>query len=271
MKHAFDRSIPRYWFAGSPLASHLANGVNLLFPAGERFFIRSVKHYLDDIRDDPELLARVRAFFGQEGHHAREHERWFAVLEAQGYDIRGFLARYERWTSAFEQFMSPELRLAVTAACEHFTAIMAERALTGGFIELSAHPTLAALLMWHAAEEIEHKSVAYDVLQRVAPDYWLRVRGLLIATALLMGWWRLATAMLLQQDGIDRRERLAQAKALRAQHRAALAERGVAGRAHLGRDVFWRGIREYVRRDFHPDQRDNYHLAEDYLERRAQS
>ena len=29
--------------------------------------------------------------------------------------------------------------------------------------------------------------------------------------------------------------------------------------------VFLRGIREYARRDFHPSQNDNYHLAREYL------
>jgi predicted metal-dependent hydrolase len=37
----------------------------------------------------------------------------------------------------------------------------------------------------------------------------------------------------------------------------------VEGRA---RSVFGRGIREYLRRDFHPRQNDNYELARAYLE-----
>ena len=45
--------IPRHWFGGNALATHLVNGVNLLFPAGERFFVRSVRHYLDKLEDDP--------------------------------------------------------------------------------------------------------------------------------------------------------------------------------------------------------------------------
>ena len=32
------------------------------------------------------------------------------------------------------------------------------------------------------------------------------------------------------------------------------------------RGVFGRGIREYLRRDFHPKQNDNYHLAKQFLE-----
>ena len=41
----------------------------------ERFFVRSVRHYLDRIEDADER-ADVRGFFGQEGRHAAEHERY---------------------------------------------------------------------------------------------------------------------------------------------------------------------------------------------------
>lgn len=271
MKHAFDESIPKHWFGGNAVASHLVNGVNLLFPRGERFFIRSVKHFLDDIRDDSEMVERVRAFFGQEGHHAREHERWFEVLQAQGYDIDDFLDRYERWSVVIERAMSPELRLAVTAASEHFTAIMAEAALTVGFLEAVAHPTLTQLLLWHASEEIEHKSVAYDVLQKVNPSYSLRVRGLVVATVVLGGWWLTATRSLLRQDGLSFREQRAQMRSARAFRRRLQLELGKKPMPDLLHGVFLRGIREYLRRDFHPDDNDNYHLAERYLAKRERA
>ena len=73
------------------VATHIANGVNLLFPAGERFFVRSVKHYLDRIEDE-HLKERVRGFFGQEGRHAKEHDVFNRILEEQGYDVDRFLA-----------------------------------------------------------------------------------------------------------------------------------------------------------------------------------
>lgn len=249
----FDGSLPRHWLGGSALATHLANGVNLLFPAGERFFVRSVRRYLDRLADDPELRAAVRAFGQQEGLHAQAHERMFAELEAQGLRVQPFLRAYEKVAyGVIEPLASEKLRLSTTAACEHFTAIMAENFLREGLAD-AMPPIMRDLFRWHAAEEIEHRSVAFEVLQRVDPGYGLRVAGLAMATACLGGFW--IAAML----------------ALLAQEEAPLAElrRGrVALKDHnpFGRRVFGRGIRDYLRRDFHPSQATHLDdLAEEVL------
>jgi predicted metal-dependent hydrolase len=251
----FDfESVPRHWFAGLPFPTQMANGVNLLFPAGERFFVRSVRRYLDRI-DDETLRAQVKAFFAQEGQHANSHEKFFRAMEAHGYRVRPFLGMYEFIAyRVIEPMSPPQLRLAATAALEHYTAIMAEGALRERMLDF-AHPTMAALLMWHAAEEIEHKAVAFDVLQHVNPSYALRMAGLVMATVTLGGFWAAATAMLLAQD-----RRSGEKNVMR---RAAQLQREIP----LHRRVFLRGIREYVRRDFHPSQNDNYALAREYLER----
>ena len=253
LDHDFSE-VPRYWFFGSALATHLANGVNLLFPDGERFFIRSVKHYLDQI-DDPELEKRARAFFGQEGAHGHAHETAFAILQRQGYEIDGWLTWYRKL--AFEQLVKtvpPVMRLSVTVALEHFTATMAEQGLSSGFLE-QADPAMSKLLRWHACEEIEHKSVAFDVLQHVDPRYHVRVAGMVIATLALFGFWRSATKHLLDQDLAAGR---VDDKRLRRERREANAK---------GHNRAWlpRAIAAYLRPSFHPDDHDNYELARRYL------
>jgi uncharacterized protein len=250
MSFDFD-GVPRHWFDDSAFVTHVANGLNLVFPAGERFFIRSVKHFLDRI-DDPELADRVRGFFGQEGRHGFEHERAFEMLERQGYEVRRYLAWYERWAFGWlEPRVPPNLRLSVTVALEHFTATLAERGLTTDLLDL-AHPTMRDLLRWHAAEEIEHKSVAFDVLQRVDPRYGVRVTGLVIATVGLLFFWRAGTRMLIAQEPVAVRRRLR-------------SERKAARRRGHDDGFLARAIASYLRPGFHPDQHDNSGLARRYL------
>lgn len=244
--------VPRHWFFGSVLISHRVNALNLLFPAGERFFVRSVKHYLPRITD-PALRARVRAFFGQEGSHGHEHERAFEILEQQGFEIRRWLRWYERFAfGRLEKIAPPILRLSTTVALEHFTAALAEVTLTRNLLD-HAHPQMQALLRWHSAEELEHKSVAFDVLQEVNPRYWVRVLGLVIAFATLMGFWESGTRMLLRQEPGVTKEQL----------RRELEEARARGQDRM---AIFRAILPYLRPGFHPDQKDTDALARRYLE-----
>ena len=247
-------SVPKHWFAGLAVPTQITNGVNLLFPVGERFFVRSVYHYLEQI-DDPELRAAIKGFGGQEGRHARSHEDYFATMRGHGYEIDRFLKVYQ-WisTTLLERIAPPSLRLAATAAAEHYTAIMA--AGTAADVPLAdAHPAMRQLLYWHAAEELEHKSVAFDVLQQVNSSYALRMAGLALSTAMLAGMWMTATMYLLAQDRITPWAALRTLREMQRQHQG----------EPIFRRVFVNGIRDYLRRDFHPDQDDNYHLAKELL------
>lgn len=250
------RAVPRHWLAGNAAATAVANGVNLLFPHGERFFVRSVKHFLDQI-DDPELRAAVKGFFGQEGRHAHAHDRFNAILRAQGFEVDRFLAGYQRLASWLEAHTPARLNLAVTAACEHFTAILAEGAFTRNILDHAA-PEMRELLAWHAAEELEHKAVAFDVLKAVDPSYALRIAGLAYATAVLGGFWLWAALSLLRQEQLP--------------PRAALRELGrMPARDPVVRRVFLRGIRQYLARDFHPDHNQTERIASDWMAARGMS
>lgn len=262
----FDASIPKRWLADSATATHLSNGVNLLFPFGERFFVRSVRHYLEQLhaQGENELVAQIRGFFGQEGRHAREHERFFEILRSQGYELDDFLARFEESFTRLEHMFPPVFRLAATAAGEHFTALMAANAFRDRAFFDHAHPIMRDLMLWHAAEEIEHKAVAFDVLTRVVPNpaarYAVRTFSMAVASAFLVYWWIEGTRTLAKQDGITWKEFREDGERVQALRR----KLGI-GERHIARDVFLRGIVSYLRPGFHPWDEDDSALAEAFL------
>ncbi len=247
----FDVSVPRWWFHSNPVLTHVANGLHLVFPEGERFFCRSVAHYLDQLQD-PALKERAKGFFAQEVKHGAEHTRSFKMLEQQGYDVRSFLDFYEKTAPKIEAMFPPNLRLSVTVALEHMTATLAEMALTDKFLD-GAHEQMARLLRWHAAEEIEHKAVAFDVLAEVDPRYWVRAAGMFLGLAFLFTFWGIGTQKLMRQEKLER-------GAFRQFRRQAQAMR-----KHRLRNAVVKAVVEYLRPGFHPNQNDNWALARNYL------
>ena len=65
--------IPKHYAAeGDLIMSHVVAVLSATFPDGEDFFVRSVRHYRDQLTD-PELKRQVAGFIGQESVHGREH------------------------------------------------------------------------------------------------------------------------------------------------------------------------------------------------------
>ena len=186
IRFGLSDEIPRYWFDGDPAKTHFMNALSTTFPEGEAFFVRSVLHYRDRI-ESPELKAQVARFAGQEGTHAREHSAHVDLLVKQGY---GGIAKINAQADREGRFFNrkfPLASLAMTAALEHLTAIMANRALCDPDYWCGPMDAeMAPLWQWHAIEEAEHKAVAFDVLQLVSGSHALRVIALVFAA---LGLW----------------------------------------------------------------------------------
>ncbi len=187
----FDLSpeIPIDWHGGRKAISIFFDGLSVFFPAGERFFIASVRAHQDCVRDDG-LAEQVRAFCGQEGMHTREHIRYNERLREFGYPVEDMERRVEALLRRVSEEVPVRRQLAVTCALEHFTALMARSLLGDERVLAGADPDMAALWRWHAAEESEHKAVAFDVFEAAGGTYFERVSALIGTT--LIFWTKIA-------------------------------------------------------------------------------
>jgi uncharacterized protein len=230
---------------------HFFNGLSITFPAGERFFIDSVRRFQGEITD-PKLREDIRGFAGQEGIHGREHEHFNRWLGERGYPVEA-MERMIEWGIRLDRRWPAKWQLAMTCALEHFTAIFADVILRDPRMLEGAHPAVVPLWKWHAIEETEHKAVAYDVYQAVAPGlggYVRRVTMMAIVTLLFIVQIVVNQSWLLRHDG----------KLWK------LRERRNAFRYFWKKPGLMRkGMRHYLayyRRDFHPWQLDNSALVE---------
>ena len=192
--------VPRHWHGGRRSVTAFFDNLSIFFPVGERFFVRSVRAYERRVTD-ASLRAAVRAFCGQEGIHGREHVRYNEMLEAQGYPVRAMEARVTRLLGLVTRVTPRRSQLAVTCALEHFTALMGEMILADPRSLEGADPTMAALWRWHAAEENEHKAVAFDVFVAAGGTYAERVVAMAFASAIFWAKVFEHQARMMKADG----------------------------------------------------------------------
>jgi predicted metal-dependent hydrolase len=204
-KFVRERRPARWWNGGDPAATALYNALSATFPEGEAFFVESVRRYRDDA--PPKLAQEIQAFTTQEAIHSREHAEFNKAAVEAGYDLAPLEQRVH-WRLGLVKERPPIAALAATMALEHFTAILAHELLKDPRHLDRAEPESAALWKWHAAEEIEHKGVAYDTWRHATRDWpgskrWkVKARVMLLVTRNFIVDRTLGALELLRQDGI---------------------------------------------------------------------
>ncbi len=167
-----EAATPRLWHGGRLEATAIYNALSTTFPAGEAFFVESVRAFRDGT---PQKLAEeIKAFTTQEAIHSREHDAFNRRAADAGYDLSRLEAQVEK-RLAVTRGRPPAVSLAATMALEHFTAILAHQLLANPKHLRGAESETADLWRWHACEEIEHKGVAYDTWLHATRD-WTRAK-----------------------------------------------------------------------------------------------
>lgn len=235
----------RHWYGGDAFLSQYHNALSMSFPVGEQSFIDAVRDCAKLLPQTPghALLREAAAqFIGQEATHRHIHALYNAHLETQG-----LVNRWQHWATARIDYAKkrgaqPIHFLAVTAAYEHLTAVLADYLLRHNDTLDSADPKMQTLWRWHAAEETEHRAVAYDLYQALKGSYRWRIRWYLYAVFVFSVDSTCQTVLNLWHDGT-------------------LFRPGTwwsAAKFFWGRNgAAWhcaKPLLAYFRRDFHPDQ-----------------
>jgi predicted metal-dependent hydrolase len=85
-----EREIPARWFAGDAFRTAHFDALSMSFPAGEQFFIDSVRagHRALPAEARAAFAEEVQGFIGQEAAHRRVHGLFNAHLAARGLENR---------------------------------------------------------------------------------------------------------------------------------------------------------------------------------------
>jgi len=264
----FDWSnTPLHWVPDDPFSTHVINVLHLLLPAGERWFL-DVVNKAQPLVDDEELRATIKPFVQQESWHAWAHTVVLQHLAENGIDTTAYTAMLDKW---FGRILSdhpswpPRMqrwwlnrRLAVVAAIEHFTCVMGRWILENeGLERAGADPVMLDLLRWHGAEEVEHRSLVWDVHANVSGSHTQRVTGMLEVVCTLTLWWVAGIRYLMRHDPTLHRAK----PRLRDWARAVRQDR------LPGPGTLYGSVPRYLRRSHHPRQEASTENALAYLER----
>ena len=157
----------------------------------------------------------MQAFIKQEAVHSRAHhdsiESYLKRIGVSG----GAFERHN--TVLFDRFLDSKpfgrevppalqrrwlvFRVGAVAAIEHFTAALGTFVIEAESWERSgADPVVADLFRWHGAEEIEHRSVAYDLYRHLGGRWPMRALLMAIVMPTLLQRMAAGTGWLMQQD-----------------------------------------------------------------------
>ena len=181
------------------MATHTLNVLHLLLPAGEEFFVEVFKNALPLIKDD-QLRLDVQGFIGQEAMHSQAHSGVLEHFAAEGIDVTPFTGQVG-WL--FQKLLGDRPRMSTRrrrswlleqvsfiAAIEHYTAVLGEWILDSPQLDVvGTDPVMLDMLRWHGAEEVEHKSVAFDTMKHLRAGYFRQVRAQLAVTPVLLLLW----------------------------------------------------------------------------------
>ena len=187
----------------------------MILPAGEFWFCRLYNKVLPQITDE-KLKEDVRAFIRQEAMHAQAHssanKEYLTVRNIdiqRNLDIMELLFTKVLADKPFTVVPVPGplehqwdlFRLGIVATVEHMTCVLGKYVLYNKkWAELGADANMLDLVKWHGAEEIEHRTVAFDLYRHLGGGYISRYYQSVIVIAAVLGLWVDGAAHIMGQD-----------------------------------------------------------------------
>jgi len=170
----------KYWHSGSDIKTYHFNALAIFLPQLEKMLVLSLKKARQEVHS-PTLKSEVASLVAQEAIHGRAFANYCQQIVFTQYAcpkhyslwfFRGLAGLLNRFSSTFHYSLS--------AAGEHFTAIAADLFLRNPKWFKDVPPAHSAIWRWHCIEEIEHKSVAFDVFEETNGRYFIRIIGMLM-------------------------------------------------------------------------------------------
>lgn len=177
MDFGFTADMDRVFVKDDPEMSFMFLGAWIMLPYLEPYLIRTMRQALPNIRE-PKLAEELKRFCAQEGEHFKQHAKANDIIRSlnPAYEaLRPLEAKLDAEYKAFSKDKPLKFNLAYAEGFESMTSAMSRAQLEVGLYDRTDSP-LAQLGKWHVMEELEHRSVAFDVYEHVVGSWFYRMR-----------------------------------------------------------------------------------------------
>lgn len=198
----FSRALP-HWSPAEPEFSQRQNAASTVLPHLEPYLNKVMRRASEQLgSDDQQLKDDIAVFIKQEANHYKQHQVYNETLYAQGYEgLKELEAKLHEDYRQFLDERSLKFNLAYSEGFESSGIVVAEYMFKHADRWLEgADESVKTLWLWHLAEEYEHRTVCYDVYQRLHGSYFYRIYGLLYAMVHLFSYGGRVGRYLIDQD-----------------------------------------------------------------------
>lgn len=214
---SFSQQRALFWNKKRPEFSQIVNAASLAMPYLEPYLIKTMRQARPLI-SNPDLVRDLDLYCAQESAHYRQHRRFNdelkAILPETVSALEKRLDEDYAWLGANR---SLRFNLAYAEGFESMALAIGHLLIKDrDFLFGGSNTEVASLVLWHFAEEIEHKAVTYDVFEHVSGSAFWRFVGLFYATGHIFWRTRAGYQAFLKAEGLwtNWRSRLALARVL---------------------------------------------------------
>lgn len=191
MEFGFQPDMDLVFVKDDPEMSFMFLGAWMMLPYLEPFLIRTMRDALPMVRDEA-LREDLKRFCAQEGEHFKQHARANDLIRALHPDyaaLRPLEAELDAELKEFTRTQPLKFKLAYAEGFESMTSAMSRAQFEVGLYDRTDSP-LADLAKWHVMEELEHRSVAFDIYEHVVGSWFYRMRQSLWSQRHYLMWVR---------------------------------------------------------------------------------
>ena len=174
------------WTPARPEMAIAANAVSLMMPHVEPYIVATVREAMragpvaEALAADDELAAATRGYVHQEAQHHAQHRRFNDRIVTH-YPRLHKVERLMAWFYARLRRRSTRFGLAYASGAETIAFVAARWVDRRLSLLRGADATPATLFLWHLAEEVEHKDVAFDLYQASGGGRLMHAWGTIVA------------------------------------------------------------------------------------------